>query len=253
MPRPIVLTEDIKQKARDDFSAMLDCIRDGKITYSENFCYKECNVIVWFTSEAYSKTLALLTEFSDEAGWHGTVSRLNDNEFVIEDIFVYPQEVTGSTVNTDQKAYTEWLYGLDDEVFTKLRLQGHSHVNMGVSPSGVDENHRKRILEQLDQDMFYIYMIWNKSLSVNTVIYDMENNILYENKDIEVKLLCGEGIDKFLADAKEKVKKKVASVKKAAVKKTEYVRDEKYDDDLAMYVYYPYMSDQFDLGGNIWL
>ena len=40
-------------------------------------------------------------------------------------IFSYtPQEVTVSTVNTDQAAYTEWLYGLDDDTFNKIRMQG---------------------------------------------------------------------------------------------------------------------------------
>jgi hypothetical protein len=90
------------------------------------------NAVVWFTLKAYRKTLALVTEFSDEVGWHGAVSRLGVNEFVIEDIFVYPQQVTGSTVSTEQAAYTEWLYGLDDDTFGKIRMQGHSHVNIAI-------------------------------------------------------------------------------------------------------------------------
>jgi len=78
---------------------------------------------------------------------------------------------------------------------------------MGVSPSGVDDTHRQQILDQLDPDMFYVFMIWNKSLAVHALVYDMSRNILYENNDVEVKLLGGEGLDAFLADAKSKVKK----------------------------------------------
>ena len=161
MPRPIVLTEEIKQQARDDFAAMLDGIKmsDGKLNYSMTYKYDNSSAVVWLAPEAYKKIVALVTEFTDEVGWHGSVSRTGDNEFVIEDIFVYPQEVTGSTVNTDQFKYTEWLYGLDDETFNKIRMQGHSHVNMGVSPSGVDDKHRQQILNQLEPDMFYIFMI----------------------------------------------------------------------------------------------
>ena len=209
MPRPIVLTEEIKQKAREDFSAMLDSVKmaDGKLRYSQSWEYKDCSAIVWLEQEAYRKIVALVTNFTSEVGWHGSVSRIGNNEFVIEDIFVYPQEVTGSTVNTDQAAYSKWLYGLDVEVFNTIRMQGHSHVNMGVSPSGVDEKHRQGILDQLEPGMFYIFMIWNKSLTVHTLIYDMARNVLYEDKDVSVKLLEDEGMSEFLADAKEKVQK----------------------------------------------
>jgi len=179
-------------------------------------------------------------EFKDEVAWHGSVCRMvNDgragnsrtsddekvsasktldvsdfvSEFIIEDIFVYPQEVTGSTVNTDQVAYTEWLYGLDDDTFNTIRMQGHSHVNMGVSPSGVDDKHRQQILDQLEPDMFYIFMIWNKSLSTHTLIYDMASNILYEDKDVEVRLIEDDGMGEFLDDARVKVQKRTNPTK----------------------------------------
>jgi len=220
MPRPIVLTAEIKQKSKDDFAAMLDSVKmsDGKFNYSKSFEYQDCNAVVWLTPEAYKKIAALVTSFSDEVGWHGTVSRSGDNEFTIEDVFVYPQEVTSSTVITDQFAYTEWLYELEDDTFNKIRMQGHSHVNMGVSPSGVDDKHRQKILEQLEPDMFYIFMIWNKSLTVHTLIYDMERNVLYEDKDVEVMLIGGDGMEEFLADTKEKVQKHVYKKSKTDTK-----------------------------------
>ena len=154
--------------------------------------------------------------FTSEVAWHGAVTRLGDNEFIIEDIFVYPQEVTGSTVSTDQKLYTQWLYELDDDTFNQIRLQAHSHVNMGVSPSGVDDKHRQQILDQLEPGMFYLFMIWNKSLTVHTLIYDMAQNILYENDDVGVKLIDDEDMGKFLADAQKKVQKYTHTSKAAS-------------------------------------
>jgi len=209
MPRPIVLTEKIKQQAREDFEVMLDSVKmsDGKLSYSKSFKYDNRTAVVWLTMEAYRKTIALLTEFKDEVAWHGTVSRSDKSEFIVENILVYPQAVTGTTVRTDQDDYTQWLYGFDDETFNKIRMQGHSHVNMSVSPSGVDDQHRNQLLDQLEPDMFYIFMIWNKSMSIHTLIYDLENNILYEDDDVEVKFLDVEDMDDFLADAKSKVKK----------------------------------------------
>jgi hypothetical protein len=215
--RPIILTEEIKQTAQQEFAELLASSKmsDGEISYSKSFKYRDdCKAVVLITPEAYNKMLTLVTEFSDEVGWHGTASRSGEGVYIIEDIFVYPQEVTGSTVTTDQFAYSEWLYELDDDTFNKIRMQGHSHVNMGVRPSGVDDKHRQQILEQLEADMFYIFMIWNKSLSVHTLIYDMQRNILFEDDDVTVQLLGDDGMDDFLADAQAKVQKKSYSSKK---------------------------------------
>ena len=126
MPRPITMTKQMKQQAIKDFTAALDGVKmsDGKFNYSKNFNYKDGDATVWLTMEAYHKIVTLVTEFANEVGWHGTVQRVSDNEFIIQDIFVYPQEVTASTVNTDQEAYTQWLYELGDDVFNNIRMQG---------------------------------------------------------------------------------------------------------------------------------
>ena len=209
MPRPITMTEEMKQDAIADFAATLAGTKmsDGKFSYNKSFNYKDGNATVLLSMTAYQKIVTLVTEFSDEVGWHGTVERISDNEFIIQDIFVYPQEVTASTVNTDQAAYTKWLYELDDITFNNIRMQGHSHCNMGVLPSNVDETHRQQILNQLEPDMYYLFMIWNKSLFVHTLIYDMARNILYEDKDVEVKVHSSEDMDEFLVDAKANVQK----------------------------------------------
>ena len=197
--------------------------------------FENNSVTLWLTTIAYRKTLALVTSFSDEVGWHGTVTRIKDDEFIIEDIFVYPQEVTGSTATTDQNAYSDWLYSLDDDTFNKLRMQGHSHVNMGVNPSGVDDKHRQQILEQLEADMFYVFMVWNKSLSVHTLVYDMAANILCENDDVEIKLLGDEDMGEFLADAMEKVQK-------SGTKKNITREQLSLCDDLDYYEMYDYLE-----------
>jgi hypothetical protein len=259
MPRPIRLTEKLKQKAREEFDAMLDTakIQDGELHYRKCFKYKERTATVLLTPEAYSKTMALVIGFPDEVGWHGIVTRAGDDTFIIEDIIVYPQEVTGSEVVTDQEEYGKWLYGLDDEAFPKLRLHGHSHVNMGVSPSVVDDKHRQGLIDQLEGDMFYIFMIWNKALSVHTLVYDMARNILFEDEDVTVQLLENAEMDEFIADAKEKVQKKSNAAKKSnpgtknlAAKQTELGDDADADRDSLQSLYGLY--DPFDLGGASW-
>jgi len=243
------MTDEMKQQAVADFSQLLNDIKmtDGALSYNRSFNYKDKSVTVWLAMEAYRKSIALVTEFSNEVGWHGTVSRINDNEFVIEDIFVYPQEVTASTVNTNQEAYTQWLYELNDDTFNNIRMQAHSHCNMGVSPSGVDDNHRQKILSQLEPDMYYIFMVWNRSLSIHTLVYDMQYNILYEDKDVEVKLLGNDDLDEFITDAKTKVKK-AATHKRGKhwpkTKKAEQLELEEDYQELGLYrqfgIYEPY-------------
>jgi len=251
MPHPIVLTDKMKQKAKKDFANMLENTKmsDGKLCYNVNYKYEDSGAVVWLTQEAYRKILALVMDFPDEIGWHGTVSRSKDDEYIINDIYVYPQEVTGSTVNTEQESYTKWLYELDDDTFNTLRMQGHSHCNMGVSPSGVDDKHRQSILAQLEKNMFYIFQIWNKSLSVHTLIYDMSRNILYEDNDIDVKILGDENMDDFLADAKEKVqepsnKKSKSEDKKQSVFGADF-------EDFEQYHQYG-LYEPYGLGGSIW-
>jgi hypothetical protein len=254
------MTDKMKQEAISEFTESLDKLKmsDGKINYKCNFDCEKCKATVLLTPEAYRKTVALLNEFSDEVAWHGSVSRSGEHEFTIEDIFVYPQEVTSGTVTTDQEAYTKWLFDFDDEVFPKIRMQGHSHVNMSVTPSGVDDNHRKQILEQLESDMFYIFMIWNKSLNINTLIYDMANNVLYENKDVDVKQIIEEDMDEFLTDAREKVQKRVAVTKPKKTKKQERLEQIQLQEFYDEFGTYPCSRSNFtdpfysEMEGQLW-
>lgn len=211
MSKPIQLTEDLLQEMQKEFAEALRKAKmsDGKITYTKSFVWKEDTDVATleFTPTSYVKMVSLLQHFDSEVAWHGVVSRDTEDplHFVIEDILVYPQKVSGATVNTDQEEYTNWLYGLEDAVFNALKMQGHSHVDMGVSPSSVDLTHQSEILSQLEGDMFYIFMIWNKRLEHTIKIYDLGSNTLYEDEDIQ--LVCPD-LEDFLTEADQMVKKK---------------------------------------------
>ena len=56
-----------------------------------------------------------------------------------------------------------------------MELRGHSHVNMGVGPSGQDDS---MILEFKTRD-FFIRGIFNKKGDIKMDIYDFKNNIKY--------------------------------------------------------------------------
>ena len=213
MSRPIKITTEMKEALKEEFSRQLaGKLFNGTVSFSKTFLHTGAaaeKAAIIFTYEAYVKMLNLINHFDSEVAWHGVVKRAaQKNTFVISDILVYPQVVTGATVNTDQKPYETWLYCHPDEVFNNIRMQGHSHVDMPTSPSSVDTHHQEKILEQLGDDDYYIFMIWNKKLQHTIKIYDMQNNILFDDSDIAVSVgEDGRDIGAFMQDAKSMVRR----------------------------------------------
>ena len=186
-------------------------IGDGKLTFSKNIIptklESDSKVTILFKELAWMKMQQLIRIFDSECAWHGTVNRVDETHFEVDDVMVYPQEVTGVTVNTDQKEYEMWLMRQPDEVFNRLRFQAHSHVNMGVTPSATDETHQKKIIDQLGNDDFYIFLIINKRNEISCRVYDMATNCLYETADVVVQYEANE-LDNFIAVSKAQIKQK---------------------------------------------
>ena len=173
----------------------------------------EDKATVWFTNEAWLKMCALIDAVGDkEVGWHAVVKRNDDipgHNYMVSDILVYPQEVGAATVNTDQEAYQNWLNAFEDDVFNNIRGHFHSHVNFSPSPSSTDDAHVESLVKQLSGDMFYLFMIWNKKHEYTCRLYDLRENLYFENKDVEVKTVDVAGVAEFIADAKTKITNKV--------------------------------------------
>lgn len=240
MSRPITLTDEVIASLVEDFKKELATKRlfDGKLNYQAKLKGEtEDKVNVIFSNLAFTKMLSLVMNFDDEVAWHGTVERDGSN-FYVKDIMVYPQEVTGATVNTDQGEYTEWLYTFDDETFNSIRFQGHSHVNMSVSPSSTDLTHQESILTQLLPNDFYIFLIMNKKMQMFVRVFDLATNTMYEEGDINL-YLGNEQFDMsaFNAEAKKMVKKKTYS-KKTESKKGKSTSYYYYDNFVDMEDYY---------------
>lgn len=213
MSKPIRMTEQYMKECRDDFEKALKLTKlaDGKLNFTKVFSITDKKATIFFTGEAWAKMAMLLKEFDKEVAWHGVAHRGEDesrDEYVITDIMVYPQTVTGTSVEMDTEKYALWLMeNANDERFDNIHMQGHSHVNMPTTPSGVDLSHQEEILNMLGDADFYIFMIWNKSFSSTNKVYDLKKNILFEDKDISVKIVGGvEDLDTFIKGAKEIVK-----------------------------------------------
>lgn len=183
-----------------------------------NFKLKEVKddrkATITFSAQAYMKIFALVHTYSTEVEWHGVVERTAADAFYIKDILIFPHKVTGATVISDQTEYEKWLDTLDNDTFNALRFHGHSHVNMGVTPSGVDMTYRHNILNNFGtpsetSDLFYIFLIFNKRGDISGEIYDLQNNALYSKSTTadEIKIVV-EDCD-WLTDLLDEAKKVV--------------------------------------------
>lgn len=173
--------------------------------------------VINFNALAYLKMLTLVDSCATECAWHGIVEANEERtRFDIVDILVYPQTITGTTVQTDELKYTEWKNALSDDVYNNLRMQGHSHVNFGTTPSGVDTTLYENMLNVMSQNSYYIFMITNKKRSFWFEIHDLANNIIYETVDIDVTV-SGEDLAEWYKTQKEMFKTQTISSKPGVV------------------------------------
>lgn len=147
------------------------------------------DIFLTFTALAWLKMQTLVDTCNTECAWHGVVDiSANRRHFTVKDIFTYPQVVTSATVNIDEATYETWHQSLDDKTYNSLRLQGHSHVKMGVTPSGTDLAMYDNFLQTLSNDSFYIFLIMNQNGSMWINIYDLAANAIYDKSDITVNV-----------------------------------------------------------------
>lgn len=190
MSKPIKITEDCYELIVKDVMEKLKASKNhnGVFNYSYNLTSlkNKDRAQLLFTPTAYIKIRDLVDHFSSEVGWHGTISKTGERQYLVDDIYVYPQYVTGSTVNTEQEEYDAWGQTLSDDIYNRMHFHGHSHVNFAVAPSGTDLEHRRGVISQLRDNDFYVFAIINKKNEWSAAIYDMSCNTLFETEDIDI-------------------------------------------------------------------
>lgn len=149
---------------------------------------------VLFKSSAYSDLKHMLsTKFASQKEFMfiGEIKR-EGLDFIIEKLLIAPQEKnSGTFVETDDDRYPGWLaenYHPKDR--KKVRLHGHSHVNMGVTPSGVDDNMISRMMSYVSD--YYIQLIVNLREDFTINLFDKTSNIIYY--EIEPLIILENGL-----------------------------------------------------------
>lgn len=218
--KPIMLTQEAKDNALEIFKKLLETATDNadlKINITTETLLQAQGIekpIVYVLASAYIKMTTLINSSNDELAWYGVARRINSNYF-IEDILVYPQTVTASTVDADEEKCAKWFMELPDDVINNIKFQGHSHVGMTASPSGRDTNNWIQFANLLKPDEFMILCIGNKRDEFYWNIYDKAINVFFENKDItmcvvddkgnSIKTWAKESIDKYIVKETPKI------------------------------------------------
>ena len=183
----------------------------------------------------YMRMLELINQSSVECSWHGLVHRdLEANTYYVYDILVFPQINSSTSTTTDEKAFAAWQTNLildPNFPIENLRLHGHSHVNMNVFSSGIDDKYQEDLLTKVDNGDYYIFLIMNKKMEICIFIYDFVQQVLFEKNDIDFQIIS---YDTDVREwAKEELKKNATTA--APVKyKQKYSWDD-YDDQMTIF------------------
>ena len=204
---------------------------------------------IYITADAYIKMRKLVNDTSTEIGWYGTVTKQPglDEVYIIDDIIVYPQKVTGVTCEQDDDKMFNFEMSLTTEQVNHKRFQGHSHVNMGVTPSGVDEQFYQDLLTQVND--YFIITVTNKREEYTTRFYDITNNIVYSDLPIRVITEDGGILDVWYEEAKKQLANRVVNVSTVGSTTKPYTaadQAKKYDDYWHGYKY-KYEEDEDDM------
>ena len=182
-------------------------------------------IVICFTPQAYLRSQLLVKNYVGEVGWHGLIRKVDEKTYLVYDIMVYPQVVSGART-LDPTETNEW-YDKYDDVLEFMHFQAHSHNTMSTTASTTDINYFTNTVKNMDGHGFKLFQIWNKSGDINSFFYDLDNNLLYDRNDIEIRISDSEfgTMDDFIKESKTMVEdmrptqtavKQTASVNTAA-------------------------------------
>ena len=137
---------------------------------------------VFYTPAAYQTINYIIQKSSLEIGWLGLVEVIKNDNYLIYDIIVPEQEVSGAEtdITPETLAFTIAQLISEDKNPNHLRYWGHSHVNMAVSPSHQDEEEFQEFLDPAQISDFFIRGIYNKHGHCKVDIADIADNRLYQ-------------------------------------------------------------------------
>ena len=198
------------EKFQKEWKNYKENVNEKKFTFSIDFSEPlKDKIEIMFTPQAFLRMHALVDFYSTEVGWYGLVEKLDDKLYRVYDVKICKQYVNGSKVDTEDEDTLEFFNTLTDEEAEDMHFQAHSHVKMSTEASGVDLQNQLDVVRNMGKKGFYIFQIWNKNEDINTYLYDLDNNMFYDKKDIIITIEDGnETIADWVAKTKLLVQEK---------------------------------------------
>jgi len=167
---------------------------------------------VFITPGAYLKVRALVDLCDKEVGWMGSVENAGD-EYTIYDIHMFAQEVHAAETDIDATSIGKVAHDLIQEGKLKevneMHFWGHSHVNMGVSPSAQDVDQAYEF--EGNGVKYFICGIFNKKGEMTIDFYDYEHQEVWQ--ELPLKLGSPDQIANIRAEMKQLIKEHVTDAK----------------------------------------
>ena len=136
--------------------------------------------------KALDKMSAYVGLMNTEIGWMATVEQDAADVYTITDCYLLEQEVSPVTTEIGAQGIGQLVQELIEqdpvsgvEIANKLRCWGHSHVDMGTTPSDQDERQMKRLAEDVDD--FMIRLIANKRGDIRIDVFDYERGLVFSD------------------------------------------------------------------------
>lgn len=143
---------------------------------------------IYIGHEALLKINIIVNSIDKEIGWLGSVATA-EGVYIIDDVYLFEQEVNGATTEITPEglsSFAEDLIVQDGGVdkWNSIKLWGHSHVNMSVSPSGQDDK-QMELFESSGHD-FFIRMIANQKGDIGIDLFNYKEGLSYEGLDYSI-------------------------------------------------------------------
>lgn len=181
------IAADILERLKKDLDRFEKTRNETKFTFSYEFGKPATNKVkIIYTPTAYLRMKSLVEKYDGEVAWYGLVDRLDDTSFRVYDVIVNPQYVSAAKVDTDDAETAEFYFNLTEDQNNHMHFQAHSHVKMSTFASGTDSDNQTDIVNTLGYTGFYIFQIWNKMGDINSFVYDLDNNMYYDRKDVDL-------------------------------------------------------------------
>jgi len=151
--------------------------------------------------------MEMYCDLSDgEIGWLAYVEQFDKQGFLITDCALLKQEVHATTTEITAEGLLEFWNNTAPEQQSKIKLWGHSHVNMSPSPSGQDDSQMEYFK---DGNPWFIRLITNKKREYHIDIYDYEHGVKIHMDQADLKDY-NPGATELRKTIEEEIKEKVS-------------------------------------------